>query len=82
MSTTPDPVKAFLDWLISMDEPDNAAGMEARRTVTLTEIIRRARLAKLWHDREEARAARSGISVTQNVGDVAPGSRIVGYSAR
>jgi hypothetical protein len=82
MNNEPTPPAAFLDWLISMDEPDNTAGMEARRTVTLTEIIRRARLAKLRHDREEARTARSGISVTQNVGDVAPGSRIVGYSAR
>lgn len=30
-----------LHWLISMDEPES----EARRTVTLTEIIRRARVA-------------------------------------
>lgn len=52
---TPDPVKAFLDWLIAMDEPDNRAGMEARRTVTLTEIIRRANLAR---DHESLRDGR------------------------
>ncbi len=47
---TADPVKAFLDWLIAMDEPDNAAGMEARRTVTLTRIINHARDVKTWHE--------------------------------
>ncbi len=34
-----------LRWLTSMDDPDDAAGLEARRTVTLTAIIDRARAA-------------------------------------
>ncbi len=51
---TADPVKAFLDWLIAMDEPDNPAGMEARRTVTLTRIIGHARDARTWLELNEA----------------------------
>ena len=35
----------FLRWLVSMDDPDDKAGLEARRTVTLTAIIDRARAA-------------------------------------
>lgn len=33
----------FLNWLTSMDDPEDREGMRARQTVTLTEIIRRAR---------------------------------------
>jgi hypothetical protein len=41
-----DPTDVFVDWLIAMDDPRNETGMRARQTVTLTEIIRRARLVK------------------------------------
>lgn len=34
-----------LRWLVAMDDPEDPTGLEARRTVTLTEIIRRAREA-------------------------------------
>lgn len=72
MSTdpTPDPVKAFLDWLIAMDEPDNADGMKARQTVTLTEIIRRAHLVQSW--RELADSLRTG----REVAGAEPGSYV------
>lgn len=39
----PDDVTAFLSWLVSMDDPESPEGLEARRTVTLTQIIDRAR---------------------------------------
>ena len=38
-----DDVNYFLDWLISMDDVDNPAGMRARQTVTLTRIINSAK---------------------------------------
>lgn len=40
----------MLRWLVSMGDPDDAAGLEARRTVTLTEIVDRARAALAAHD--------------------------------
>jgi hypothetical protein len=45
-STTP--VQALLDWLIAMDDPASDEGVEARRTVTLTRIIERARDTRRW----------------------------------
>lgn len=40
----PDPdVAAFLDWLISMDDPEDMEGRAERQVVTLTRIIDRAR---------------------------------------
>lgn len=45
----PDPVPArdtalaFCRWLVSMDEPEDVLGRAERRTVTLTQIIDRAR---------------------------------------
>lgn len=50
MSTETDPVAKLLDWLIAMDDPDSVEGMEARRTVTLTRIIERARDVQRWHE--------------------------------
>jgi len=38
--------EAFLEWLLSMDDPDDHQGLEERRTVRLDEIIRRARAAR------------------------------------
>lgn len=40
-----DAATELLRWLVSMDDPDDKAGLEARRTVTLTAIIDRARAA-------------------------------------
>jgi hypothetical protein len=39
------PLRELAEWLISMDDIDQPAGLEARRTVTLTRIIDRARQA-------------------------------------
>lgn len=35
-------MRAFCDWLLAMDDPEDVMGREERRTVTLTEIINRA----------------------------------------
>jgi hypothetical protein len=53
LTPTPEPTvktgathaRAFIEWLASMDDPDNAEGLEVRRKVTLTDIIDRGRLA-------------------------------------
>lgn len=39
-----DPLRAFAEWLVSLDDPEGN-GAEARRTVTLNQIITRARQA-------------------------------------
>jgi hypothetical protein len=44
----------FCRWLATLDDPQDAAGREARRTVTLEQIIDRARVA-LAVDEEQAR---------------------------
>jgi hypothetical protein len=36
---------AFCRWLVSLDDPQDAAAREARRTLTLEQIITRARAA-------------------------------------
>jgi hypothetical protein len=38
-------LRTLAEWLVSMDDSDNREGLEARRTVTLTQIIDRARAA-------------------------------------
>jgi hypothetical protein len=43
--TTDQGAVSVLEWLVSMDDPDDPSGLEARRTVTLTAIIERARAA-------------------------------------
>ncbi len=40
----PGPVKDFLDWIIALDDVEGP-GAEARRTVTMSNIIRRAKHA-------------------------------------
>lgn len=40
----PGPVKEFMDWIIALDDVDGP-GAEARRTVTMSNIIRRAKHA-------------------------------------
>lgn len=40
-----DSMAAFIDWLLAMDDPEDVLGREERRTVTLTQIIERARAA-------------------------------------
>lgn len=42
------PVDELLNWLISMDDPESDAGMEARRTARLSNIIDRARDVQRW----------------------------------
>lgn len=39
-------VVSFLDWLISMDDPENPDGIARRQTITLTKIIDMARVAR------------------------------------
>jgi hypothetical protein len=40
---------AFVDWLITLDDPPGSPGAEERRTVTLTQIINRALAARaMW----------------------------------
>lgn len=58
MSTETDPVAKLLDWLIAMDEPDNAEGMKARQAVTLTAIIGHARNARAWYELNESTSDR------------------------
>lgn len=38
-------LRAFAEWLVSMDDSEDVLGREARRTVILTNIIDRARAA-------------------------------------
>jgi hypothetical protein len=54
-------VNAFLRWLVSMDDPGSGPGMEARRTVTLTQIIDRA--SDLLDDHPPEREAPTPASV-------------------
>lgn len=35
-------LRELAEWLVSMDDPENAEGLEVRRSVTLTQIIERA----------------------------------------
>lgn len=46
--TPAQPLRDFLSWLIAMDDPADEVGREARRTVTLTRIIDRARKVSRW----------------------------------
>jgi hypothetical protein len=47
MSTepTPETTADFCRWLLTLDDPEDVVGREDRRTVNLTQIIQRARLA-------------------------------------
>jgi hypothetical protein len=36
-------LRKFVSWLVSMDDPEDVVGREARRSVTLDQIIQRAR---------------------------------------
>lgn len=38
-----DRARGFIDWLLSMDDPEDVLGRSERQTVTLTKIIDRAR---------------------------------------
>lgn len=40
-----EPLRALAEWLVSMDDPEDANGREERRIVTLTRIIENARAA-------------------------------------
>lgn len=41
----PDPLRDMAEWLVSLDDPEDVDGREQRRTVTLDQIIARAREA-------------------------------------
>lgn len=49
---TEDPAAEFLHWLIRLDDPADARGVEDRRTVTLNQIIERARRVLAGDGRE------------------------------
>lgn len=56
-------------WLVSMDDPEDAAGLEERRSVTLTRIIERAREA-LGRERLLVHSRRSGIGADWDLANI------------
>lgn len=63
--------ETFCRWLLTLDDPENESGVEARRTINLTQIIAAARLAleNVEVNEAVAGAREKALADTQRKGD-------------